>query len=77
LERIVLKALARDVGARYQYASELAEDLKPFCASDGAVFGPKSLAQYLQAAFAEDLEREKQRMATYAAARPPGSPEPH
>jgi serine/threonine protein kinase len=87
LEKIILKALARDVDARYQYASELSGDLKPFCTAlqpgvdrerhfspdDGAAFGRKSLAQYMQFAFAKEVERERQRMADFATLQPPGS----
>jgi eukaryotic-like serine/threonine-protein kinase len=91
LERIILRALARDVDARYQDASELSEDLKPFCTAeqpgvdrekhffsgDGAVFGRNSLAQYLQFAYAEDVEREKQLIAECVALERPGLANEH
>lgn len=66
LEKIVLKALARDVEDRYQYASELADDLQRFLITSDSIFSRKDLAQYMKATFAEEVEREKQRMIEYA-----------
>ncbi len=71
LEKIVLKALARDVDERYQYASELGDDLQRFLITSETIFGRKDLMQYMKSTFAEDVEREKQRLADYASIRPP------
>ncbi|WP_224244168.1 serine/threonine protein kinase [Hyalangium gracile] len=71
LEKIVLKALARDVDERYQYASELGDDLQRFLITSDTIFGRKDLMQYMKATFAEDVEREKQRLAEYANIKPP------
>jgi hypothetical protein len=71
LEKIVLKALARDVDERYQYASELGDDLQRFLITNDAIFGRKDLMQYMKSTFAEDVEREKQRLAEYAGIKPP------
>jgi serine/threonine protein kinase len=71
LEKIVLKALARDVDERYQYASELGDDLQRFLITSETIFGRKDLMQYMKSTFAEDVEREKQRLADYATIRPP------
>ena len=66
LEKIVMKALAKDVDDRYQYASELADDLQRFLITSESVFGRKDLAAYMRATFAEDVEKEKQRIIEYA-----------
>jgi serine/threonine protein kinase len=66
LEKIVLKALARDVAQRYQYANELGDDLQRFLITSDTIFGRKDLMQYMKATFAEDVEREKQRLQEYA-----------
>ncbi len=71
LEKIVLKALARDVDERYQYASELGDDLQRFLITNDAIFGRKDLMQYMKSTFAEEVEREKQRLAEYASIKPP------
>ncbi|MFL5343664.1 MAG: protein kinase domain-containing protein [Hyalangium sp.] len=71
LEKIVLRALARDVDERYQYASELGDDLQRFLITNEAIFGRKDLMQYMKSTFAEEVEREKQRLAEYANIKPP------
>jgi len=71
LEQIVLRALAKDVDERYQYASELADDLQRFIITPESVFGRKDLMQYMKSTFAEDVEREKVRIQEYADIVPP------
>ncbi len=71
LEKIVMKALAKDVDERYQYASELGDDLQRFLITSDAIFSRKDLAQYMKATFAEEYEREKQRMMEYGDIRAP------
>jgi serine/threonine protein kinase len=66
LERIVMKALAKDVDDRYQYASDLAMDLQGFMYGTGARFGERDLSQFMKATFAEDYEKEKSRLSEYA-----------
>lgn len=66
LERIVMKALAKDVDDRYQYASDLAMDLQGFMYSTGARFGERDLSQFMKATFAEDYDKEKSRLMEYA-----------
>lgn len=66
LERIVLKSLARDVDERYQYASELADDLQRFLITSDSIFSRKDLMQYMKSTFAEEVEREKIRIQEYA-----------
>jgi serine/threonine protein kinase len=66
LERIVMKALAKDVDDRYQYASELAEALRAHMYGTGVPFGSKDLAAFMRATFAEDHEAERARLQSYA-----------
>jgi serine/threonine protein kinase len=65
LEKIVMKSLAKDVDERYSYASELGEDLRKFLYTSGYSFGRKDLAAFMKATFAEDVEKEKQRLQEY------------
>jgi serine/threonine protein kinase len=71
LEKIVLKTLARDLEARYQYASELADDLQRFLITSDSIFSRKDLMQYMKSTFAEEVEREKMRLQEYADIKPP------
>src|SRR5207302_1192963 len=71
LEKIVLKALAKDVDERYQYANELGDDLQRFLITSDAIFSRKDLMQYMKSTFAEEVEREKQRIQEYAEIKPP------
>jgi len=66
LERIVLKALAKDPTDRFQYASELADELQRFLITSDSIFSRKDLMQYMKSTFAEEVERERARMAEYA-----------
>ncbi|MGZ3459646.1 MAG: serine/threonine protein kinase, partial [Archangium sp.] len=71
LDKIVLKALAREVEDRYQYASELGDDLRRFLLTSGSTFGREDLMQYMKVTFAEDVESERQRQQEYADIKPP------
>ncbi|XXF76552.1 protein kinase [Myxococcaceae bacterium GXIMD 01537] len=71
LEKIVLKSLAKDVDERYQYANELGDDLQRFLITSDSIFSRKDLMQYMKSTFAEDVEREKQRLVDYANIKPP------
>jgi serine/threonine protein kinase len=71
LEKIVLRALAKDVDERYQYASELGDDLQRFLITSETIFSRKDLMQYMKSTFAEEVEREKQRLMEYADIKPP------
>jgi serine/threonine protein kinase len=66
LERIVLKALSRDPEARFQYASELGDELQRFLITSDSIFSRKDLMQYMKSTFAEEVERERARVAEYA-----------
>lgn len=58
LDRMVLKALARDVGDRYQSATELAQDLYGFLST--YKFDPKELTEHVRSLFRGDYSREEE-----------------
>src|SRR5207244_3333249 len=62
LEKVVMKSLARDADDRYQWPSDLQEDLLKFLVEGGAAYSNKSLARFMHDAFAEEVAREAQRM---------------
>jgi hypothetical protein len=76
LDRIALKALARDIEVRYQYASEMSEDLQRFLITSDSLFTRKDLAGYMLATFPEEVERERARLAEYADIRAPSAAAP-
>ena len=67
LDRVVMKSLAREPDDRYQWASDLGEDLMRFLVAGGTVFGQKQLGLFMKEAFANDVQREQERMARFAA----------
>ncbi|KFE66604.1 serine/threonine protein kinase [Hyalangium minutum] len=71
LEKVVLKALAREPEDRYQWASDLQEDLMKFLLAGDAIYSGKHLASYMKEAFAEDMLREAEKMERYAAIEKP------
>ena len=66
LESVLLKALARDPEDRYQWASDLQEDLLRFLLAGEAIYSSKHLAGFMKEAFAEELLREAERMERFA-----------
>lgn len=56
LERIVMKALERDVEDRYATAAELTTDLEEFIASSGKVAGAPQAARWLEELFPDGKE---------------------
>jgi serine/threonine protein kinase len=78
LDTICLKALDRDVNVRYPYASEMSEDLQRFLLSSNSLFARKDLATFMRSTFAEDVEKEAERVASYADLQPlpPAAPLP-
>jgi serine/threonine protein kinase len=65
LEKIVLKALARMPEDRYEYASDLQEDLVRFLIHDGNLMTTKSLANFIQDMFADVIAEENRKLAVY------------
>lgn len=60
LDRIVLKALARDVEQRYQSAAEFGADLDRLL--EGYRFDPKELRQFMRQLFRQEYAKERQEM---------------
>jgi len=71
LEQIVRKALAQDLEERYQYASELADDLHRFVEEAKLAYTARELGQFMRGIFADEVEREAQRLKDYAEILPP------
>ncbi|MGC4122812.1 MAG: protein kinase [Myxococcales bacterium] len=68
LDRIVLKALSRDRVQRYQWASELAADLRSFLGTLRPEPGPALLRKFMSVAFAPELAVERARRTAWARA---------
>ncbi len=65
LERIVLKALAKDVEDRYQNAIDLHDDLQAFMYTAGEFYSRKDLAAWMKKTFAKEMAEEAQRLDQY------------
>lgn len=76
LERIVLKALARDLDERYQGANELHDDLQSFVYDARAFCSRKDLAAWMKGMFAREIEEESAKLERYRHVRPPPPPPP-
>ena len=61
LEKIVLKALAREVEDRYQWAADLAEELQPFLVEEKQVFNMKRLAALMKDQYSVEIALERQK----------------
>src|SRR5512143_577636 len=65
IEKIILKALAKDVDDRYQWCSEMLADLQAFLMSQDVVFTAKSLSSWLKEVFQTEIDRERQLLEQY------------
>src|SRR5262245_59159422 len=65
LEKIVMKALAKEPEDRYQWANELQEELLQFVMGVQPVFTAKQLAAWMKEAFQPELLRERQLLEQY------------
>ena len=65
LERIVLKALAKEVEDRYQNAIDLHDDLQAFLYSTGEFYSRKDLAGWMKRAFSNEMEEESAKNAQW------------
>ncbi|HUS67950.1 MAG TPA: protein kinase [Kofleriaceae bacterium] len=65
VERIVMKALARDPSSRYQTGAEMHAEITAFLTQLKVPFTGKALADWLKSAFKEDLARERATMEEY------------
>ncbi|MEO6772189.1 MAG: protein kinase [Kofleriaceae bacterium] len=65
VERVILKALAKDVDDRYQWCSEMLTDLQAYLMGQDVVYTAKSLSTWVKELFAQEIERERQLLETY------------
>jgi len=65
LDRIVLKALSKDLDERYQWASDFSEDLKKFTFSTGNSFSRQDMMNFMGEFFADELEEETAKLEEY------------
>lgn len=72
LERIVLKALAREVQDRYQTAIEFHDDLQSFMYTYGSFFSRKEMSGLMRSLFPEDYEADMKEMESARISIPPG-----
>src|SRR5689334_20485354 len=71
LERIVMKALAKDVDDRYQNAIDLHDDLQAFVYTAGEFYSRKDLAGWMKKTFGKEIEDETAKLESYRQLRPP------
>ncbi len=71
LERIVLKALAKDVEDRYQNAIDLHDELQAFVYTAGEFYSRKDLASWMKLGWAKEIKEETARIASYRDMVPP------
>jgi len=74
LERIVIKALSRAPGDRYQTAMELHADLQQFMYTSGEFYSRKELAAWLKRIFRSELETEQAQLDAAREFRPTSLP---
>ena len=60
IEKIIVKGLSRDAEDRYQWASEMQEDLQQYLATLDPPFGMKLLGAWMKEQFAPEIKRETQ-----------------
>src|SRR5262250_812362 len=65
LDRIVLRALAKNVEDRYQWANELQDDVHQLLVKLGTPYSPKQLASWMKEAFEQELGRERLKLEAY------------
>ncbi len=76
LERIVLKALAKDVEDRYQNAIDLHDELQAFVYTAGEFYSRKDLAGWMKKTFGKEIEEETAKLESYRQLKAPTEPPP-
>ena len=71
LERIVLKALSKDAGDRYQNAIDLHDELQAFVYTAGEFYSRKDLAAWMKKTFGKEIEDETVKLEGYRQLKPP------
>ena len=70
LERIVLKALAKDPDDRYQHAIDLHDELQAFVYTAGEFYSRKDLAGWMKQVFSTEIELESAKLDAYRRMKP-------
>src|SRR6185295_12023272 len=65
LERIAMKALAKDPEDRYQNAIDLHDDLQAFLYSVGEIYSRKDLSAWMKKNFAIEIEEDNAKLELY------------
>jgi len=65
IERVIMKALAKDVDDRYQWCSEMLADLQAFLMSQEVVFTAKTLSSWLKEVFTGEIDKERALLEQY------------
>lgn len=73
LERIVLKALAKDVEDRYQNAIDLHDELQAFVYTSGEFYSRKDLASWMKQLWSQEIKEESAKLASYRDMAPPAA----
>ncbi len=76
LERIVLKALAKDTEDRYQNAIDLHDELQAFVYTAGEFYSRKDLAGWMKKTFGREIEEETAKLESYRQLKPPPAEPP-
>lgn len=66
IDRIVMKALERDRDTRYQWASEMADDLRAFLADASPNYSAGRLSSWMIRNFPDELEVERRKVGQFA-----------
>ncbi|MEZ4360700.1 MAG: protein kinase [Kofleriaceae bacterium] len=65
VERIILRALAKDTEDRYQWCGDMLADLQQYLMRQEVVFTAKTLSAWVKELFAPDVERERVALEAY------------
>jgi len=76
LERIVLKALSKDVEDRYQNAIDLHDELQAFVYTAGEFYSRKDLAAWMKKTFGKEIDEETAKLESYRQLKPPPTTPP-
>src|SRR5262249_54085936 len=76
LEKIVLRALAKDPEDRYQNAIDLHDDLQSFLYTIGEFYSRKDLAAWMKKVFAVEIEEDNAKLEQAGQIGPPGAAGP-
>ena len=76
LERIVLKALAKDPEERYQNAIDLHDELQAFVYTAGEFYSRKDLAAWMKKTFGREIEEETAKLESYRQLKAPPAEAP-